>query len=146
MDTNGEGGMNVKKILLLLLIVVPALEIAVILLSWNTFGIALTVLFIILTGILGAALARREGLQAIRKAQLKTSQGQVPGNELLDGVCILIGGVVLLTPGFISDALGFLLLIPATREIFKRLLQRIYEKMVYSGNVYVISNQNGRKY
>ncbi|WP_147803408.1 FxsA family protein [Alkalicoccus halolimnae] len=135
-----------KKILLLLLIVVPALEIAVILLSWNTFGIALTVLFIILTGILGAALARREGLQAIRKAQLKTSQGQVPGNELLDGICILIGGVVLLTPGFISDALGFLLLIPPTREIFKRLLQRIYEKMVYSGNVYVISNQNGRKY
>ncbi|SDN55729.1 FxsA family protein [Alkalicoccus daliensis] len=135
-----------KKILLLLLIVVPALEIAVIFLSWNTFGLLLTVLFIIITGVLGAALARKEGLQAIRKAQLRTSQGQVPGNELLDGICILVGGVVLLTPGFISDALGFLLLIPATREMFKKLMQKMYEKMIRSGNVYVISDQNGRKF
>lgn len=137
---------KLKKILLLLLIVVPALEIAVIFLSWNTFGLLLTVLFIIITGVLGAALARKEGLQAIRKAQLRTSQGQVPGNELLDGICILVGGVVLLTPGFISDALGFLLLIPATREMFKKLMQKMYEKMIRSGNVYVISDQNGRKF
>ncbi|PTL39857.1 FxsA family protein [Alkalicoccus saliphilus] len=135
-----------KKLLILLLIVVPALEIAVILLSWNTIGLALTVLLIILTGLLGAWLARREGLQAIRRAQLKTSQGQVPGEEILDGVCILIGGVVLLTPGFITDALGFLLLIPATRQMFKKLLQRAYEKMVYSGNVYIVDNQSGRRY
>ncbi len=135
-----------KKLLILLLIVVPALEIAVILLSWNTIGLALTVLLIILTGLLGAWLARREGLQAIRRAQLKTSQGQVPGEEILDGVCILIGGVVLLTPGFITDALGFLLLIPATRQMFKKLLQRAYEKMVYSGNVYIIDHQSGRRY
>lgn len=135
-----------KKILLLLLIVVPALEIAVIFLSWNTFGLLLTVLFIIITGVLGAFLARREGLQAIRKAQLRTSQGQIPGSELLDGICILVGGVVLLTPGFISDALGFLLLIPATREMFKRLMQKMYERMIQSGNVYVISDQDGRKF
>ncbi|TVP83577.1 MAG: membrane protein FxsA [Alkalicoccus sp.] len=135
-----------KKLLILLLIVVPALEIAVILLSWNTIGLALTVLLIILTGLLGAWLARREGLQAIRRAQLKTSQGQVPGEEILDGVCILIGGVVLLTPGFITDALGFLLLIPGTRQMFKKLLQRAYEKMVYSGNVYIVDHQSGRRY
>lgn len=135
-----------KKILLLLLIVVPALEIAVIFLSWNTFGLLVTVLLIILTGVLGATLARREGLQAIRKAQLRTSQGQIPGSELLDGICILVGGIVLLTPGFISDALGFLLLIPATREMFKRLMQKMYERMIQSGNVYVISDQDGRKF
>jgi UPF0716 protein FxsA len=135
-----------KKLLILLLIVVPALEIAVILLSWNTIGLALTVLLIILTGLLGAWLARREGLQAIRRAQLKVSQGQVPGEEILDGVCILIGGVVLLTPGFITDTLGFLLLIPGTRQMFKKLLQRAYEKMVYSGNVYIVDHQSGRRY
>ncbi|CAM3859091.1 FxsA family protein [Alkalicoccus chagannorensis] len=135
-----------KKLLLLLLIIVPAAEIGVLLISANLIGILWTLFFIILTGIVGAALARREGLQAIRKAQLKTSQGMVPGDELLDGICILIGGAVLLTPGFITDAAGFLLLLPPTRQAFKRVLRSVYEKMIQSGNVYVINNQSGRRY
>ncbi|MFC4737536.1 FxsA family protein [Bacillus daqingensis] len=134
-----------KKLLLLLLIVVPTLEMIVILLSWNFIGLFWTIILIILTGVLGAWLARREGLQAIRKAQLRSSQGQIPGSEILDGVCILIGGIVLLTPGFITDTLGFLLLIPQTREMFKALLQRMYERMIQAGNVYVINTQNGRR-
>ncbi|PYZ97228.1 membrane protein FxsA [Alteribacter lacisalsi] len=132
------------KILLLLLIVVPALEIVVLVLSGNTIGIIPTILLIIATGILGAALAKREGLNAIRTAQMQTAQGQVPGGVLLDGICILIGGVVLLTPGFITDVFGFFLLIPQTRASFKAFLQRVFERSVRSGNV--VFYRGGRRY
>ncbi|MBM7096466.1 MULTISPECIES: FxsA family protein [Alteribacter] len=123
------------KIFLLLLIVVPALEIGVLVLSGNTIGIIPTILLIIATGILGAALAKKEGLNAIRTAQMQSAQGQMPSGVLLDGICILVGGVVLLTPGFITDALGFFLLFPQTRAIFKGFLQRMFERSIRSGNV-----------
>lgn len=129
------------KILLLLIIIVPALEIAVIILSGNTIGIWPTIALIILTGILGAWLAKREGLQAIRVAQLQTSQGQVPSSVMLDGICILIGGVVLLTPGFITDAIGFFLLIPQTRGIAKAFLLKIFNKMIKNGNFIIMSRR-----
>lgn len=134
------------KLLLLLLIVVPALEIGVLILSGNTIGVIPTILLIILTGILGAALAKKEGLNAIRTAQMQAAQGQVPGSVLLDGVCILVGGVVLLTPGFITDALGFLLLIPQTRAVFKGFLQKMFHHMVRNGSaVYVSNNRWNRR-
>lgn len=129
------------KIFFLLLIIVPALEIWVLILSGNTIGVIPTILLIILTGILGAALAKREGLNAIRTAQLQASQGMVPGSVMLDGICILVGGVVLLTPGFITDACGFFLLIPQTRAIFKGFLQRLFERMIKNGNVTFYTNR-----
>jgi UPF0716 protein FxsA len=134
------------KILLLLLIVVPALEVWLLILSGGWIGFPVTILLIILTVVLGAALAKKEGLNAIRTAQMQTSQGQVPSGILLDGICILVGGVVLLTPGFITDAIGFFLLIPQTRAIFKGFLQKILQKIVKSGNfVYVSNNPDNRK-
>ncbi|WP_368503574.1 FxsA family protein [Alkalihalophilus sp. As8PL] len=129
------------RILLLLIIIVPALEIAVLILSGNTIGIWPTIALIILTGILGAWLAKKEGLQAIRVAQLQTSQGQVPSSVMLDGLCILIGGVVLLTPGFITDAIGFFLLIPQTRGIAKAFLLKIFNKMIKNGNFIIMSRR-----
>ncbi|WP_096436073.1 FxsA family protein [Alteribacter populi] len=123
------------RVFLLLLIIVPAIEIGVLILSGNLIGVIPTILLIILTGILGAALAKREGLNAIRSAQLQATQGQVPSGVLLDGICILVGGVVLLTPGFITDAFGFFLLVPKTRGIFKGFLQGIFERAIRSGNV-----------
>lgn len=133
------------KLLLLLLIIVPAMEIGVLILSGNTIGVIPTILLIILTGILGAALAKREGLNAIRTAQLQASQGQVPGSVLLDGICILVGGVVLLTPGFITDAMGFLLLIPQTRAIFKGFLQKMFYYMVKNGSAVYVSGGSWKK-
>ncbi|MDV2684790.1 FxsA family protein [Alkalihalophilus lindianensis] len=129
------------RILLLLIIIVPALEIAVLILSGNTIGIWPTIALIILTGILGAWLAKKEGLQAIRVAQLQTSQGQVPSSVMLDGLCILIGGVVLLTPGFITDAIGFFLLIPQTRGIAKAFLLKIFNEMIKNGNFIIMSRR-----
>ncbi len=121
------------RILLLFIIIVPALEIALLLLSGRTLGLIPTVLLIIGTGILGAWLARREGSEAIQKVNRQMQTGQMPGDAILDGLCILVGGVVLLTPGFITDALGFLLLIPATRKPFKRWMKKFLERRINNG-------------
>ncbi|MCM3715046.1 membrane protein FxsA [Alkalihalobacillus oceani] len=129
------------RFLLLLIIVVPALEIAVLLLSGRTIGVWPTILLIIATGILGAWLAKREGLQAIRLAQMQAQQGQVPSGVMLDGICILIGGLVLLTPGFITDAIGFFLLIPQTRTVAKALLLKIFHRLIKNGNFIIMSNR-----
>lgn len=135
-----------KKLLLLLLIVVPVLEIAVFILVGNAIGILPTILLIVLTSVLGAALAKKEGLNAIRTAQMQVSQGQMPGAMLLDGICIFIGGIVLIAPGFITDVLGFLLLIPQTRSVFKAFLQKMLQKAMNSGNVvFIAGNPWNRK-
>lgn len=123
------------KWFVLLLIIVPAFEIGLLVLSGNTIGIWPTILLIILTGILGAWLAKKEGLNTIRTAQLQMQNGEVPGGLVLDGICILVGGAVLLTPGFITDAVGFFLLIPYTRGMIKALLQRIFAKLIQNGSV-----------
>lgn len=129
------------KLLLLLLIVIPTLEIFVLILFGDIFGAPLTILLLILTGIIGAVLAKTQGLYAIRKAQEQLSQGQIPSGILLDGICILIGGIALLAPGFITDFFGLLLLIPFTRKFVKHLLSKWFDKMIRSGNVIYFSNR-----
>ncbi|MDT8859417.1 membrane protein FxsA [Alkalihalobacillus sp. MEB130] len=129
------------RLLLLLIIIVPALEIAVLILSGNVLGVWPTILLIIATGVLGAWLAKKEGLQALRLAQLQTQQGQLPSGVLLDGICILVGGVVLLTPGFITDAIGFFLLIPATRTIAKAFLLKLFHHMIKNGNFVIMTRK-----
>ncbi|ADU31465.1 FxsA family protein [Evansella cellulosilytica] len=129
------------RLFFLLIIIVPALEIWVLILSGNMIGVIPTILLIILTGVLGAALAKREGLNAIRTAQMQASQGMVPSSVLLDGICILVGAVVLLTPGFITDAIGFFLLLPLTRGVFKGFLQKMFQRMIRSGNIVFHSNK-----
>ncbi|WP_226656363.1 FxsA family protein [Guptibacillus hwajinpoensis] len=121
------------RILLLFIIIVPALEIALLLLSGRTLGLIPTVLLIIGTGILGAWLARKEGAETIQKVNRQMQTGQMPGDAILDGLCILVGGIVLLTPGFITDAVGFLLLIPATRKPFKRWIKKFLERRINNG-------------
>lgn len=128
------------RLLLLLIIVVPALEIALLIFSGNVIGVWQTIFLIIATGVLGAWLAKKEGLQALRLAQLQTQQGQLPSGVILDGICILVGGVVLLTPGFITDAIGFFLLVPKTRTFAKALLLKIFNNMIKNGN-FIIMNR-----
>lgn len=120
--------------LLLLIIIVPAMEIGLLILSGNVIGIWPTVALIIFTGVLGAWLARKHGAEALRLAQIQMQNGEVPSEAILDGICILVGGVVLLTPGFITDATGFFLLIPQTRSIAKAGLRRLIRRMIHNGN------------
>jgi UPF0716 protein FxsA len=83
-------------------------------------------------------LAKREGLQTIKRAQEQLAYGQLPGESVLDGICILIGATLLLTPGFVTDLFGFLLLFPPSRKPFKLLMINAFRKRIQSGNIKII--------
>ena len=82
----------------------------------------------LVTGVVGAFLAKLEGLRTLGQIQRNLSQGIVPAEEMLDGVIILVAGLLLITPGILTDAFGFLMLIPATRNAFKRWLRRRFDR------------------
>jgi UPF0716 protein FxsA len=107
-------------IILLALIGVPILEIAVFIQAGKWIGLWPTVGIVILTAVVGTALLRIQGLSTIARARESLEAGQLPVAEVFDGLCLLIGGALLLTPGFITDALGFLLLIPPVRLLLRR--------------------------
>ncbi len=119
--------------LLLFILVVPALEIGLLVWAGGYIGPWWLILLIILTGIIGAWLAKQQGLETLNNARESMARGYPPQEHIFDGICILIGGVVLLTPGFITDAIGFLLLVPATRRPFKNMFQNIARKWISSG-------------
>jgi UPF0716 protein FxsA len=127
------------RYLFLLIIIVPAAEIGFLLISGQIIGVWPTVLLIILTGIIGSYLAKKEGLATFYQLQRQLQTGQLPGDALLDGVCILVGGTLLLTPGFLSDILGFLLLFPTTRIFFKKIMNRWIQNRIRKGNMKIIN-------
>jgi UPF0716 protein FxsA len=126
------------KYFFLLLVIVPAAEIGILLVSGQTIGVWPTILLIILTGFLGAYLAKQQGMETIRKTQDQLRRGAMPGDAILDGVSILIGGTLLLTPGFVTDVLGFMLLAPPTRKFFKVLMMKAFRNWIDKGNIKVI--------
>jgi UPF0716 protein FxsA len=126
------------RLLLALIIIVPALEIGLLVFSGNVIGPWPTILLIILTGVFGAWLAKRQGIEALRKFQEQMRYGQMPSDVIIDGLCILVGGVVLLTPGFITDLIGFLLLLPTTRNRIKPLIGRWVQRAIKRGNFTII--------
>lgn len=110
--------------LFILFIVVPIAELAVIIAVGDAIGVLPTILLLIGSGILGAALAKREGVSVWRRFKDALSRGKVPSDEIVDGFLVLLGAALLLTPGFITDALGLVLLFPPTRKGFKRVAVR----------------------
>lgn len=108
--------------LVILFITVPILEVFFLLDAAEYLGIWPTVLLVIATGVAGAYLAKSQGLDLIQRIQLATNQGELPAEELIDGIFIMGGGLVLLTPGFLTDLLGFILLVPWSRAPLKRYL------------------------
>jgi UPF0716 protein FxsA len=109
----------VAVVLFVLFVAVPFAELFVILQVGHAIGVLPTVALLIAMSMLGAALVKREGLGVLRRAQQRINQGEVPGRELVDGVLILFGGALLLTPGFLSDVLGVLLLLPPVRAVLR---------------------------
>ena len=99
-----------------LLLAIPVLEIAVFILVGNLIGLWPTLGLVILTAVIGSMLLRRQGLGTLPAYPVRDQAGRVPGRELVDGVMIAIAGVLLLTPGLVTDAIGFLLFVPAIRE------------------------------
>ncbi len=102
-------------VIFLALIGVPVIEIAVFIEVGGRIGLWPTVGLIVLTALVGTALLRHQGLSTLARARASLDQGKLPMRELLDGVCLLIAGALLLTPGFVTDAVGALLLVPPLR-------------------------------
>jgi UPF0716 protein FxsA len=110
--------------LLLAFTLVPLAEIVLFIEIGSRIGTWTTVLIVVLTAVLGATLAQREGLKTWWRIQDRLASGQMPNEELLDGVLVLSAGALLLTPGFLTDILGLVVLFPVTRQAIKRWLRR----------------------
>ncbi len=123
--------------LFLLFIVLPFLELAVILTVGANIGILPTIALLVLVGVLGSWLCKREGLGVLRRMNATLSEGRLPTRELIDGGLVLLAGALLVTPGFLTDVVGVLLLLPPTRALFRAALVRRFqgriEQAVVSG-------------
>lgn len=122
-------------ILFLAFTLIPVIEIYLLIRVGEHIGAIRTVLLVIATGFAGAYLARLQGMHTMFRVRASLQQGIMPADELLDALLIFVAGIVLLTPGFMTDAAGLLLLIPETRNIFKRYLKRKFDQMVQNGNI-----------
>ncbi|MBM7572885.1 FxsA family protein [Aquibacillus albus] len=127
--------------ILLFVLVVPALEIGIFIWAGGKVGPWWVIFLIILTGVVGAWLARKQGMETLFKARQSIATGQLPHTEIFDGVCILVGAAFLLTPGFITDAIGFCLLLPSTRRPIKRWMQKTLKIMMDKGTVTIINHR-----
>lgn len=123
--------------LALLFVVVPLLELVLLVQMGQWVGLWPTLLLVFGTGVVGAALARSQGLRTLAAVQSEMAQGRLPGGALLDGLAVLVGGAFLLTPGLLTDVAGFTLLIPTTRRLVRRALVRRLEKMQADGTLRV---------
>ena len=117
--------------------IIPFLEIYLLIKIGSYVGAFNTLIIVILTGFLGALLARYQGLQAMLKVRESLARGEMPAEHLLDALLILLAGIVLLTPGFLTDLAGFLILIPTTRLHFKRWLRKKFDNLITSNRVNV---------
>ena len=121
---------------------IPLVEIYLLIKLGQNFGAITSILLVIFTGILGAYLARMEGLRTLFRIQETMREGRMPGEELLDALLIAIAGLVLITPGFITDVAGFLLLFPFTRILAKKWLkERMRLKSTFRDDDDVIIHQ-----
>jgi len=125
------------RFLLFLFIVVPALEIGLFILAGKTIGGFTTIALIIATGILGAFFAKQQGMGVLRKMQEQMRSGYPPGEALIEGVCVLFGGLLLLIPGFITDLTGLLLILPPTRRMIQPVLLKIFKRWFSRKQIYI---------
>jgi UPF0716 protein FxsA len=121
--------------LLFLFILVPLLELYILIKIGGYLGAFQTVALVVFTALLGIVLARFEGVRTLQQIRQSLSQGIVPAEEMVDGVLIFVGGILLITPGVLTDLFALVLLIPYTRTIFKRWLRRRFDRMIEAGNV-----------
>lgn len=122
---------------ILLFILLSALEIGVFMLAGKWMGIMPTVLLIIITGMVGAYLTKKQGVNVLYQLQSQIQNGQPPGIAMLDGVCVLIGGILLISPGFITDLMGFVLLIPFTRKFIRPTMIKMIKNWVNRKQLYI---------
>jgi len=122
-------------IVLLLFIGVPIIEISVFIQVGDLIGLWPTLIIVILTAIIGTALLRQQGLSTLMRAQAAMNEGRLPAEELFDGMCLLLAGAFLLTPGFVTDTIGFLLFFPPFRAFIR---QKGKDFILKNGNIHMM--------
>src|SRR4030042_726636 len=122
--------------LVILFLIVPATELYILIEVGKKIGGLTTIGIIILTGITGAYLVKSQGFMILRKIQNDLNEGIMPGDSLIQGAIILAGGILLLTPGFVTDILGFIFLVPVSRNIVKKYLLKWLKGKIKEGNFY----------
>ncbi|MDH5258879.1 MAG: FxsA family protein [Gammaproteobacteria bacterium] len=110
--------MNPLKILIVLFVAIPVIEIYLLIKVGSVIGAIPTILMIIGTAVLGASLLRMQGISTFQRVQSTMQRGEIPALEMMEGLILLISGALLLTPGFFTDAIGFIALIPPARRAF----------------------------
>jgi len=140
--------------LLMLFTIVPVVELYILVKVGQEIGTMNTVALVIITGIAGASFAKSQGAQIISKIRSAITQGQMPGSELLQGAMILAGGILLLTPGFLTDLLGLSMLIPFTRKLYADMTLAYFKKKfqtgqwhytTYTDTTYTETNENNEE-
>lgn len=116
-------------------IIIPVLELAVFLRLHEAVGLMNTLGLIVITGFTGAVLARAQGMIVLMEIQRDLAEGRMPAPRLIDGMMILIAGVLLITPGLITDIAGFLLLVPFVRTLLRAWMKSRFERMIREGQV-----------
>lgn len=113
-------------ILLVMFIFVPIIEIALFVQVGGMIGMWPTIALVLITAFVGASLVRSQGIQTLMSVQSKMQQGELPAQQIVEGVMLAVSGVLLLTPGFMTDALGMLILLPAPRAMLaKQIMSRV---------------------
>jgi UPF0716 protein FxsA len=119
---------------LFLFVLIPVLEMWILIEVGSRIGALPTIALVVLTASIGLSLLKQQGLATILSARRKMDEGAIPASELVNGVMIAVGGALLLTPGFVTDTFGFLLLIPQTRQwVLFRLIDRYRDKIIIEG-------------
>lgn len=119
---------------LFLFVLIPLIEMWILIEVGAEIGALPTIALVVLTATLGLSLLKQQGVSTLMSARRKMDSGAIPASELVNGVMIAVGGALLLTPGFVTDTVGFLLLIPQTRRwLLFRLIDRYRDKIVIEG-------------
>jgi UPF0716 protein FxsA len=121
--------------LFLLFTLIPVVELAFLIKVGSVIGAFNTITIVILTAVVGAYMVRLEGIGVMYRIQQNIQEGIFPAEELINGMMILISGALLLTPGFFTDAIGFLMVFPVSRNYIKRIARRYIEKKMSSGEI-----------
>jgi UPF0716 protein FxsA len=135
--------------LLILFTVVPAVELYLLISVGRTIGAWDTILIIVLTGIIGSWVAKRQGASTWREIRETLSRGEFPGKQLIDAVLIFAAGLLMITPGFLTDIFGFLVMVPAFRTLVRSAVSRVLKNklasatIVTSANVHVRGTKSG---
>ena len=122
--------------LILLFTLVPLIELSLLIELGRQIGLGSTIAIVIVTGVVGAYLAKYEGFKVVSGIRQELATGKIPAEGLIDGVIILAGGLLLLTPGLLTDTIGFLALIPISRNYLKQYLKRKFRQKIDSNEIH----------